>query len=112
MNLEQCLWQHGLGWVSDNPGSLAKKAQLVLVFGARRQLSQHLPELGLGEIYPEACIVGCSTAGEIHGTQALEESITVMAIPFRKLFRRTNTSPNSQWRKVETRISSLKRIRN
>lgn len=63
-------------------GKLGDKADLVLIFGATARLK----EAGLTEkiraIYPNACIFGCSTAGEIIDTQVLDDSLVVTAVSF------------------------------
>jgi hypothetical protein len=63
-------------------GTLGDKADLVLIFGA----SDRLKEAGITEkiraIYPNACIFGCSTAGEIIDTQVLDDSLVVTAVSF------------------------------
>jgi hypothetical protein len=56
-------------------------AQLVLVFGNQLLLSENLI-LALRRRYPHACLFGCSTAGEIYGTQVCEETITATAVHF------------------------------
>lgn len=60
------------------------KANLVLVFGAPELLNT--PEIykELSGTYPSADIVFCSTAGEISGNQAYDQSVAVTAIEFEK----------------------------
>lgn len=63
-------------------GNLGAQADLVLLFGATKRIK----EKGLIDMirtaYPNACIFGCSTAGEIMGTQVLDDSLIVTAVSF------------------------------
>ncbi len=63
-------------------GTLGAQADLVLIFGATGRLK----EAGLAEkiraSYPNACIFGCSTAGEIIGTRVLDDSLVITAVAF------------------------------
>jgi hypothetical protein len=63
-------------------GTLGAQADLVLLFGATKRIK----EKGLIDIvraaYPKACMFGCSTAGEIMGTQVLDDSLIVTAVSF------------------------------
>ncbi|MBI3765094.1 MAG: FIST C-terminal domain-containing protein [Ignavibacteriales bacterium] len=58
------------------------KAQLVLVFGATPILKDRLHYDYLRKIYPNAHLLGCSTAGEICGTEVTDDSLVVTAIQF------------------------------
>jgi len=82
MNIEQRKWTPSLGWVPMAAADFAKSSQLVLVFGATAALRR--PEL-IARIcgdYPAAHILGCSTAGEICGTQVSDDSLVVTAVHF------------------------------
>ena len=63
-------------------GNLGAQADLVLFFGATKRIK----EKGLIDMirtaYPNACIFGCSTAGEIIGTQVLDDSLIITAVSF------------------------------
>ncbi len=70
---------------SDAPLSveeLPANAQLVLVFGARSALQR--PDLyeALRSHCAQACIVGCSTAGEICGTSVSDGTVVVTVVEF------------------------------
>lgn len=82
MKIEQTVWTPKTGWQSALPGQLAEAAQLVLVFGGTRifKVSEHLNEVR--RAYPRAHFFGCSTAGEIAGTQVSDDSLVVTAIHF------------------------------
>ena len=78
MRIETRRWTPGDGWNS-RPGEL-RHAQLVLVFASSATCRR--PELfaELAAAYPNAEILGCSTAGEIFDTQVTDDSLAVAAI--------------------------------
>ncbi len=78
MKLEQVQWLDG-AWQPATYGSL-RRAQLVLLFGAPALLHQRIPYLQLKEAYPDAHILGCSTAGEIVGAQVCDDLLVATAI--------------------------------
>jgi hypothetical protein len=82
MRTEQRVWTGEAGWTTASEPTLGETAQLALVFGATSLLSQ--PDLAnaIKQFYPAAQLLGCSTAGEICGTQVLDDSLVVTAIHF------------------------------
>lgn len=81
MKIEQCHWDLEQGWQPAPPSQLPQ-AQLVLLFGSRATLSNQ-PELQrVRRAYPDAILLGCSTAGEICDTQVFENSLSVTAVQF------------------------------
>lgn len=81
MQIQQSYWGDGRGWhpqLSSQPGN----AQLVFVFGGTAQL-HNADALGeLRSAYPNAIILGCSTAGEIYDTQVLDDTLVATAVQF------------------------------
>lgn len=82
MQVEQTRWTEAKGWDPAPSGRMAKTAQLVLLFGSRAVLKQDEPLAVIRRAYPEARLMGCSTAGEIYGTQVLDDSLVVTAVEF------------------------------
>lgn len=82
MLLEQTCWTTSSGWKPSPPGSLAKTAQLVLVFGSPSLLREAYLLADLRRAYPGAHLLGCSTAGEIYGTRVLDNSLVATAVHF------------------------------
>jgi hypothetical protein len=82
MEIEQKRWLNDKGWTSSSPSRLEKSAQLVLVFGSRSKLIGDRIFHDIKEFYPNAHLFGCSTAGEIQGTQVSDETIVLTAIRF------------------------------
>ncbi len=82
MQIEQTRWMEKGGWTPASPGGFGSAAQLVLVF-AGTSLIQNPDKLAeVRAAYPRAKIMGCSTAGEICGTQVTDDSMVVTAIRF------------------------------
>ena len=82
MKVEQRIWSEEEGWSSISSGDLSNRAGLVFIFGERSLLEN--PER-FGEIkerYPDACLIGCSTSGDIIGTRVLDDTLIVTAVSF------------------------------
>lgn len=82
MKVEQARWTEGEGWLPITPGELSNSAQLVFLFGSTSLLKDKSKIDLVKEIYPNSHIFGCSTAGEICGTEVTDNSIVVTAINF------------------------------
>lgn len=82
MNIEQRKWTAADGWVPSTPGGLRELAQWVLVFGATQILQEPKHFQEIREDYPNAHILGCSTSGEICGTQVFDDSLVITAVHF------------------------------
>ena len=82
MRIEQTLWTARKGWLPEPPGDLGADAQLVLLFGSPACLEQSAWQVDIAKAYPNAHRLGCSTAGEILGTQVHDETLVATAIAF------------------------------
>jgi hypothetical protein len=80
MKIEHKRWQCG-SWEPPVSGKLTA-AQLVLLFGCPSLLKERYLLQEIQRAYPKAHLLGCSTAGEISGTQVLDESLVATAIQF------------------------------
>lgn len=56
--------------------------QLILLFGSTVLLSDPAQFLAVRTAFPDALIAGCSTAGEIHGTNVSDDTVVVTVINF------------------------------
>jgi hypothetical protein len=82
MQIEQSRWSQAKGWIPELPGRLGTKAQLVLLFGSRACLGKTGWQEDIAGAYPAAHRLGCSTAGEIYGTEVTDETLVATAISF------------------------------
>ncbi|HEY2980916.1 MAG TPA: FIST N-terminal domain-containing protein [Anaerolineales bacterium] len=83
MQTEQTRWIQGKGWMpAEGPGKLGASAQLVLLFGSPACLKQSAWQDDIRAAYPHAHRLGCSTAGEIFGTEVADETLVATAIAF------------------------------
>ena len=82
VQIEQTRWTAAGGWKPGLPGSLVPAPQLVLVFAAGTTLKD--PELlrVIRDAYPEAHLLGCSTAGEIFDTRVTDNALIATAVHF------------------------------
>ena len=82
MKTEQSKWTPENGWEHISDNNINEGAQLLLLFGK----GQHLKQSGLiddiKKRYPIAKILGCSTSGEIIGTNVMDNSIVATAVQF------------------------------
>jgi hypothetical protein len=83
-------------WFSHTPEGPEFAPQLVIVFGAREALDAGDALAGLRARYPDACLVGCSTAGEICGSRIADGSVVASAIQFDRVrVRESFETPSS-----------------
>jgi hypothetical protein len=82
MRIEQRRWSEAGGWerISGDLGSFPP--QVVLAFGGRFALARDGVLRELQAEYRGAQILGCSTAGEICGTEVTDETVVATAIHF------------------------------
>jgi hypothetical protein len=82
MIIEQKRWTDSIGWRVSRTTDAMQAPQLVLFFGAPEAIATPSTLEALRADYPAACIIGCSTAGEICETQVDDGSIVATAIHF------------------------------
>src|SRR5688572_16885668 len=82
MQVEQTRWSQSKEWIPAPPGKFGAKAQLVLLFGSPDCLRQTTWQDDIARAYPNAHRLGCSTAGEIYGTEVTDETLVATAIAF------------------------------
>ncbi len=82
MKIEQKRWMQAKGWEPEPPGRLGESAQLVLLFGSTSKLKEQKYLDEIKRAYPKAHLLGCSTAGEICGTDVTDDSLVVTAVNF------------------------------
>jgi hypothetical protein len=82
MITEQRKWTKASGWVSQTGEALGESAHLVLAFAATSILREGTLLEEVKERYQAAHIFGCSTAGEICGTDVSDDSLVTTAVHF------------------------------
>jgi hypothetical protein len=83
MKTEQCIFSQSSGW-EKTEYKLGDLAQLVLLFGNKDLLKEQQIINEIKNFYPNAQIVGCSTAGEICQEKIYSNNIICTAIWFEK----------------------------
>lgn len=83
MDLEQSRWTPAGGW-EPRPSGKLRDVQLALVFGGPEALKESSLRDVVAAAYPDAYLLGCSTAGDIFGTQVSDDSLVVTALSFER----------------------------
>ncbi|MFZ4398722.1 MAG: FIST signal transduction protein [Bacteroidales bacterium] len=84
MKIEQSVFSEAKGWLKISDNMLSHKAQLVFLFGNKDLLKQQEKIDHVRTLYPNAEIVGCSTAGEISQETIYNNNIVSTAVWFEK----------------------------
>jgi hypothetical protein len=82
MRLEQATWTTAAGWTSRPPGRLGQTARLVFLFADTPILRQQGYLADIRAAYPDAHLLGCSTAGTICDTRILDDALVATAVAF------------------------------
>jgi hypothetical protein len=82
MKIEQGIWTAEKGWSPGFSGKTDETVQLVLFFSSTEILKDNFLCKEVKKFYPRAHFLGCSTAGEICGTQITNNSFVLTAIRF------------------------------
>lgn len=83
MKTAQQRWSKTTGWSPNQPQDWPEEpAQLVLAFGGTEALRDGRLLADVRRTFPAARLFGCSTAGEIAGTQVTDDTLVVTAIRF------------------------------
>jgi hypothetical protein len=78
MRTQQSLWTARQGWT----GRTGEPADLLLAFGGTQAVTNPSLWQEMANRHPGAIVLGCSTGGEIHGSDVLDESLSVTALDF------------------------------
>jgi hypothetical protein len=79
---EQKQWTQDGSWAFKTDTGLGETAQLVFVFGATALLRNQELLTDIRSAYPSAHLLGCSTAGEILGTEVFDDTLALTAVEF------------------------------
>jgi len=75
-------YRTGMGWDSQLPAAMDGPQTLVLAFAASEFAADPAPFAQLAAAFPQSVLVGCSTSGEIAGTQVHDASVSVAVVRF------------------------------
>lgn len=81
MRIQQQIWTV-TGWDKAVTCEWGDQVQLVLAFGSPMRLKQSQWQKDLRQCYPNAYVLGCSTAGEIADIRVLDDALVATAIAF------------------------------
>ena len=73
----------GLKWSAPMP-ALDSDTTLVTVFGASQYVDTPAPLEALMRAFPKSVVVGCSSAGEIHGSKVADGGLSVAVTRFER----------------------------
>ena len=82
MRCEQRRWSERGGWEPAGSAALDGAPQLVLAFAGAGVVKDASVLEEARRLYPEARIFGCSTAGEIHGAEVRDDTLSLTAVHF------------------------------
>jgi hypothetical protein len=82
MQLQTFSFANRGGWSLDRLPDLDSERTLVVAFGAPGLIDNPAPLATLREAYPHSSVIGCSTSGEIAGSQLADESLSVAVARF------------------------------
>ena len=93
-------YRTGTGWDSQLPSEMDGPQTLVLAFAASEFSATPAPFAQLSAAFPKSVLVGCSTSGEIAGTQVHDASVSVAVVRFdhtrlRRAFTRVDGAADS-----------------
>lgn len=84
MQLKTLTHRQGEGWLAPLPSDMDSPSTLVLAFGASAYAAAPAPFAELAAAFPRSVLVGCSTSGEIAGTEVSDASISLAVARFER----------------------------
>ena len=85
MRIDQKIWTEEKGWLPELSGRADETVHLLLFFGSTHILRRRILCEEIKKAYPNAHFFGCSTAGEIAGTQVTDNTFVMTAISFESI---------------------------
>ncbi len=82
MKISQLKFSVENGWVEMSNNANISSTQLVLIFGATKLIKDESNFALIKKKYPKAKFIGCSTAGEIIGTNVNDDTLVATAVEF------------------------------
>ncbi len=82
MKIEQARWTRQHGWQPRPPREFTVAPEIVFAFGGATTLREACLLAEVAGAFPAAQLMGCSTAGEIYGTEVSDDALVVTAVGF------------------------------
>ncbi|MGB5260738.1 MAG: FIST N-terminal domain-containing protein, partial [Gammaproteobacteria bacterium] len=82
MEMQTFTFSNDSGWSVETFPAVDAEQTLVLIFGASGFLEDPGPVADLAQAFPSSIITGCSTSGEIFGTEISDGSLAVAVVSF------------------------------
>lgn len=73
-------WNRSEGWQPKTGGQF--RPDFVLYFGSREMLADGTRYLELRSMFPDAVLMGCTTGGQIHNNEIVDDEINAVALKF------------------------------
>ncbi len=89
MRVETLSYSSDSEWSKPFP-QLDSPQTLVIVFGASEFADNHAPVQEVSRAYPQSHVIGCSSSGEIFGTEIFDGTLSVAVVRFEKTAIRTS----------------------
>ena len=84
MHIKTLTHRQGEGWLAPLPTDMDSPNTLVLAFGASAYADAPAPFAELAAAFPRSVLAGCSTSGEIAGTEVSDASISLAVARFER----------------------------
>ncbi|MCU0918081.1 MAG: FIST C-terminal domain-containing protein [Planctomycetes bacterium] len=84
MKIVQKHWMEATGWRSLSTNGVSDRIQVVFAFGETGVLRRATLLREIRDAFPQAHIVGCSTAGEIVANRVFDDSVTATGVFFER----------------------------
>jgi hypothetical protein len=82
MEIHMLRYERKKGWVVNDRPRIDSRRTLIVLFGSSSFIDAAGPIEELIRDYPQSLVIGCSTAGEIFGTQISDESVSAAIVRF------------------------------
>ena len=93
MHVKTFCYRDNSGWSVDRFPSGDSERTLVILFGASKFMDSPAPIHEVTAAYPNSHLVGCSTAGEIVGSEVTDNCLIVSLVKFERTSLRTAHAP-------------------
>jgi hypothetical protein len=93
MDIHALHYDRKRNWSVKNWPKVDSPQTLVVLFGSSSYIDAPDPIMELIHQYPTSVVIGCSTAGEILGTEIFDDSVSAMVVRFKQTRLKTASAP-------------------